>query len=248
MCMAHGQGGAEIATERSPTLTCNHEAPIAFQPVLSVHGTQDPDIRVEHAHTLGRNNGQENAVLAFSCKDYGADAGDLSPTLRAMGHSGSHANAGGQVAVTYPLLEVGKRTGTSTSDPRAGIGIGDESDPMFTLQASAQHGVAYGIPGNWIGRKPENGGNAVEPMHDVAPCLTTADRHGVAYKMAVRRLTPKECERLQGFPDGHTDVPVRGKAAADGPRYKALGNSKAVPVVRWIGRRLQQELRRVDRQ
>lgn len=56
--------------------------------------------------------------------------------------------------------------------------------------------------------------------------------------MKVRRLMPVECERLQGFPDGHTDVPHRGKPAADGPRYKAIGNSKAVPVVNWIGERL----------
>lgn len=96
----------------------------------------------------------------------------------------------------------------------------------------------YGIPGNWIGRKPENGGNAVEPMHDVAPCLTKADQHGVASNMAVRRLTPTECERLQGFPDGYTDIKPKGKDTPDGPRYKALGNSWAVPVVRWIGERI----------
>lgn len=56
----------------------------------------------------------------------------------------------------------------------------------------------------------------------------------------VRRLTPRECERLQGFPDDYTLVRHRGKPALDGPRYKALGNSWAVPVVRWIGRRIQQ--------
>lgn len=55
---------------------------------------------------------------------------------------------------------------------------------------------------------------------------------------AVRRLTPVECERLQGFPDNHTLVEFKGKPAADAPRYRAIGNSKAVPVVRWIGRRL----------
>ncbi len=57
--------------------------------------------------------------------------------------------------------------------------------------------------------------------------------------MQVRRLTPRECERLQGFPDDHTLILVRGKPAADGPRYKALGNSFAVNVVRWIGERIQ---------
>ena len=134
---------------------------------------------------------------------------------------------------------------------------------------------AYGIPGNWIGRKPENGGNATEPMHDIAPCLTKADQHGVAQpiclmdqggsvmniehdmtgtlrrethghepvvmqSMAVRRLTPKECERLQGFPDNYTDIKSKGKPTPDGPRYKALGNSMAVPVMAWIGQRIEQ--------
>jgi DNA (cytosine-5)-methyltransferase 1 len=65
-----------------------------------------------------------------------------------------------------------------------------------------------------------------------------SSRSYVASPMAVRRLTPRECERLQGFPDDYTLVPYRGKPAADGPRYKALGNSMAVPVVRWIGRRI----------
>jgi len=63
---------------------------------------------------------------------------------------------------------------------------------------------------------------------------------------AVRRLTPRECERLQGFPDNYTLIPWRGKSAEecpDGPRYKAIGNSKAVPLVRWIGQRLLQQFR-----
>jgi DNA (cytosine-5)-methyltransferase 1 len=57
---------------------------------------------------------------------------------------------------------------------------------------------------------------------------------------AVRRLTPTECERLQGFPDNWTAIPFRGKPAADGPRYKACGNSFAVPVIKWIGERIKQ--------
>lgn len=57
-------------------------------------------------------------------------------------------------------------------------------------------------------------------------------------EMAVRRLTPRECERLQGFPDDYTLIEYRGKLAADGPRYRALGNSMAVPVMRWIGERI----------
>jgi len=60
----------------------------------------------------------------------------------------------------------------------------------------------------------------------------------VQHAAAVRRLTPRECERLQGFPDDYTLIPYRGGLAKDGPRYKALGNSMAVPVLRWIGDRI----------
>jgi DNA (cytosine-5)-methyltransferase 1 len=64
----------------------------------------------------------------------------------------------------------------------------------------------------------------------------------IATAMQVRRLTPVECERLQGFPDNHTNIPWRKKAEApDGPRYKALGNSMAVPVMRWIGERINKQ-------
>jgi len=64
----------------------------------------------------------------------------------------------------------------------------------------------------------------------------------VVQPMSVRRLTPTECERLQGFPDGWTAIPWKGKPASecpDGPRYRALGNSMAVNVMRWIGRRIE---------
>ncbi|MBD1554259.1 DNA cytosine methyltransferase [Pseudomonas typographi] len=183
-----------------------------------VHGTQDPVANRGFAHALGRNHGQENAVLAFSCKDHGADAGRIAPTLRAMGHGSSHANAGGQVAVciTGEITHTLKADGFDASEDGTGRG-----QPMT----------------------PTNGG--------------------------VRRLTPRECERLQGFPDDYTLISygrairpekldadfakylMRGgrmtyeeclRAAADGPRYKAIGNSKAVPVVRWIGRRIQQQI------
>jgi site-specific DNA-cytosine methylase len=74
--------------------------------------------------------------------------------------------------------------------------------------------------------------------------LNALDVHGVAQSVAVRRLTPVECERLQGFPDGYTNIPWRKAAESpDGPRYKALGNSWAVPVVAWIGQRIQNQIK-----
>lgn len=95
------------------------------------------------------------------------------------------------------------------------------------------------------GRDPEKHdeqnrqGVGVGEPGDAAHTLTSACVHGVAHGMAVRRLTPIECERLQGFPDNYTNIPWRKAIEApDGPRYKALGNSWAVPVVRWIGERI----------
>jgi DNA (cytosine-5)-methyltransferase 1 len=120
--------------------------------------------------------------------------GQITHTLRADGFDASEDTP-------IPILEVGARTGVSTSDKRAGLGVGIAGDPMFTLQAGKQHGVGVGA--------------------------------------GVRRLTPMECERLQGFPDGYTLVPVRGAPACDGPRYKALGNSMAVACMRWLGLRIQ---------
>jgi DNA (cytosine-5)-methyltransferase 1 len=73
---------------------------------------------------------------------------------------------------------------------------------------------------------------------ELAPTLDASAPHGVGYGMQVRRLTPRECERLQGFPDDYTLIPYNGKLAKDGPRYKALGNSMAVPCMAWIGRRI----------
>lgn len=85
-----------------------------------------------------------------------------------------------------------------------------------------------------------HGQGGAEVRHNGAPSLTCNHEApiGVCERMAVRRLTPVECERLQGFPDGHTAIPYRKKPAADGHRYKALGNSMAVPVMRWIGERI----------
>lgn len=88
-------------------------------------------------------------------------------------------------------------------------------------------------------------GLGVGMEQDPAPTLTTGDKHGVSYGGIVRRLTPVECERLQGFPDNHTRIPWRGKApedCPDGPRYKAIGNSKAVPVIKFVGERIIKEL------
>lgn len=167
---------------------------------FAVHGTQDPDTNLELAHTLGRNHGQENACIAFSYKDHGADASeDLSPTLRAGNSDNSNANGGQPPAIAYAF-----KPGQGAK--ARGIGFAEEQSPTLTSASSGTN-------------------------------LTPAVMHGVS----VRRLMPVECERLQGFPDNHTQISWRGKEATkcpDGPRYRAIGNSMAVPVMRWIGERI----------
>ena len=85
------------------------------------------------------------------------------------------------------------------------------------------------------------GGAQFEGPHDTANIRAASggsSRSYVAQTWAVRRLTPRECERLQGMADDFTNITYRGKPAADGPRYKALGNSMAVNVMSWLGQRI----------
>ncbi len=101
--------------------------------------------------------------------------------------------------------------------------------------------IPVAIQGNLIGRD-KGGPTGVGASTDGAMyTMTKADVHGVAQAMTVRRLAPRECERLQGFPDDYTLIPWRKKAAEDcpdGSRYKALGNSMAVNCMEWIGERI----------
>lgn len=240
VCMAHGQGGAEVSVGRCPTLTCNHEAPIAF-----------------------------------SAKDHGTDAGAVAPTLRAMQHDQSHANGSGQVAVAYPLQEIGRRPS------QHGTGVGNAADPMFTLQANSQHGVAHTLRGEGHDASEDGTGRGVplavtfrgrdgcnhielggEKAYTVRAGHGGSDRPHVLSEMAVRKLTPRECERLQGLEDDYTLIPygkgsrrkkdlaemaeywgvtpeVAATLAADSHRYRAIGNGMAVPVVRWLGERIE---------
>ena len=172
---------------------------------FAVHGTQDPDTNCELAHTLGRNNGQENAIA-------------------------------------YPInTQMALRGPTTSNSTREGLGIGDENDPAFTLQAAHCHAVAMTYTAPSIGHFKID--NISSTLTKSAGQSNGETQNGafVLKNMDVRRLTPIECERLQGFPDNHTLIDWRGKDAAecpDGPRYKAIGNSMAVPVMRWIGERI----------
>jgi DNA (cytosine-5)-methyltransferase 1 len=172
----------------------------------------------------GGRGGIGVGAIAFTVKDYGADAGDLAPTLRAGGHDGSHANGGVMPAVAFDTTQI--TSSTNRSNPQPG-------DPCHPLAAGA-HPPAVAFA------------DVADPVAaNQALTYTREGTHNFRLSnvaitpMQVRRLTPRECERLQGFPDDYTLIPYRGKPAADGPRYKALGNSMAVPCMAWIGRRIQ---------
>ncbi|RPO07932.1 DNA cytosine methyltransferase [Pseudomonas aeruginosa] len=196
--------------------------------LLVVHGTQDPDVVQDCAHTLGRNHGQENAVFDPNQITSAANRSQPTPGL-------CHTlPASSQAPIAFPLLEVGKRTGRSTFDPRAGLGVGAENDPMFTLQASAQHGVcvtgdithtlkAEGFDAS------ENGTGRGQPIvADVAPTLrsgnfrnhsnpaTEADSLVVA--SAVRRLTPPRVRAPTGIPRRLHPDPLGGVSEGNARR------------------------------
>ncbi|PHM51581.1 DNA cytosine methyltransferase [Xenorhabdus hominickii] len=106
--------------------------------------------------------------------------------------------------------------------------------------------VAISLAGNTINRSLGKGGRGNGYQPDISYTLTASDVHCVNYGYAVRRLTPVECERLQGFPDNHTWITWNGKAienCPDGHRYQAIGNSMAVPVMSWIGKRILMQIR-----
>jgi len=121
----------------------------------------------------------------------------------------------------------------------------------FDCKAGGNFGFSVGETAGTLRGEGHGGGHSAIAFQSSQSGVRTGGAHatldsnngsrrhnGVLAGLSVRRLTPLECERLQGFPDGWTDVPYRGRPAADGPRYRALGNSMAVNVIRWIGTRM----------
>lgn len=211
--------------------------PIAFDARQS-----DVILYGDRAGPLDTNGGSQ--AICFTAKDHGADAlFDLLPTLRAGGFSESHANAGVMPAIAFDLR--GRDGGAMPEGPHETANIRAASG------RSSRSYVAYGIDSDALDRSGEAAdGTAASRaglgiVEGISPALRASRPNAVAADWAVRRLTPRECERLQGFPDGWTDIggsprgDDRGGPTPDGPRYRALGNSMAVNVMRWLGRRIE---------
>jgi len=146
----------------------------------------------------------------------------------------------GDVRTTHAVVALAENTiGRKPLNGGNGNGF-TEDGPMYTLNATGVHGVAYGFePG--IAKREGEPNRFVEEQSPTLRANMGDNRTAMANHMAVRRLTPVECERLQGFPDNYTNIPWRKKPESpDGPRYKAMGNSMAVPVMQWIGKKIAQ--------
>jgi DNA (cytosine-5)-methyltransferase 1 len=287
------------------------------QPLMAAgpsHGNQGGDVvcmtgQISHALTAGGHDASEDGsgrrapIIAFTAKDYGADAQeDIAPTLRAGGHKDSHQNGGVGPAIAFAQNQRDEvREMNIAGSLAAQPGTKQQTYVAQTVALRGREGGGTAELGGSDAtalRASSGGGDKPHVLcADVAPTLGKESHSptkassgqavdfAIATTSAVRRLTPRECERLQGFqflcgPDypgawqddagrwwspDYTRIPVRRYKepkitktrpadmwsqidgewwlmAADGPRYKQLGNSWAVPKFRWLGARLQRLL------
>jgi DNA (cytosine-5)-methyltransferase 1 len=229
------ESGPRIAASVAPGLTSNGDAHSGFRNESGLVASTGETSHCLNAGGMGRLDYESETLIAFSNR--GISSGEVSETARAGCHG-----ALPMVAFGNPVNATGYQGDTTVADgdvwpclPSQGANNGGgggalllESQTPFSFQTR-------------IGR------NGRGQPKDVADALTSCEGGTHADSKprvailgrAVRRLTPRECERLQGFPDDYTLIRHNGKPAADGPRYKALGNSMAVPVLRWIGERIE---------
>jgi DNA (cytosine-5)-methyltransferase 1 len=220
VCISSGQANAEIAVERSPALTCLHEAPIV------AHALRGEGFDASEDGT-GRGTPLVPVIQPF--------------TLAIRGRGDTHNLEYRQDGTANALL--------TPNGGRGGIGVGAVAHAFDARQSDViQYGDKSGpldTDGHLVAVAfAQNQRDEVRTM-DVVGALAAKpgakQQTYLQHAMHVRRLTPLECERLQGFPDNYTLIPYRNKQreqCPDGPRYKALGNSMAVPVMRWIGERI----------
>lgn len=264
--MATYLGNAEGGNAEAPSLNASNgkkgiNNQTALVAVFDPNQITNPDNGSQPAEELAHSlPAQSNApvLFGFGSKGSGLDASDdLSPTLRASGHSGSHANGGSPPAIAFHS----QASAAQSMNP---------SEISPSLDKSKMAAVAFNLRGR-------EGGNMPELGTDQASALRSADG-GSSAPMAltgpqVRRLTPTECSRLQGFPDSYLDIPglsgwrdlgddedadalkasgmeVRRTKSGkwrvndpDGPKYKSLGNSFTTETINWIMSRVQASLR-----
>jgi DNA (cytosine-5)-methyltransferase 1 len=200
--------------------------PLVTVPMINMQGSKGNAVAQEDgpSFTLNAMHGHDVHAVAVPVA-HAFDArqsdvlqyGDRTGPLDTDGHSVAVAVAFDTTQITSP---------SNYSRPQPG-------DPCHPLAAGAHPPAVAVAPTLTAANDPSRSPQSSEVQQQVAAVHATT--------MQVRRLTPRECERLQGFPDGYTAIPWRGRPASecpDGPRYRALGNSMAVPVMRYLGERI----------
>jgi site-specific DNA-cytosine methylase len=205
-------------------------------------------------HTLARDNAAHAAVVmtavAFHPTQDPISSTDGSTHAMGCGSSGGYAT----VAVAQPMAFTTQATHfdvynhKTTGDVTGVLREQHGTNMNAVLQPSMAVRRLTPTLSFKAGQSEAAGSTFV--TEEFAPTLQAQNNGSTAtpavlHQMAVRRLTPEECERLQGFPDNHTRIPWKGKPASDcpdGPRYRALGNSMAVPVIAWIGRKIEERI------
>jgi hypothetical protein len=231
---------------------------VAFKPSHYTRGKDGAPSEVAAPLSADADKGDQDTVVAqgFTYSGYSNQpawmTGDRTDCLPASGHGdSSHQGMGvlafaqnqlGEVRTNSDIMGTvnTNQNANGRNTPMVAIAFdgGNQSasdDVHHTLRIGRDSGDAIAFRENQRGEV-----QYVDPPHALASGGGKPGQGycGVQQAMSVRRLTPRECERLQGFPDDYTLVTYRNKPAADGPRYKALGNSMAVPVMRWIGERI----------
>jgi DNA (cytosine-5)-methyltransferase 1 len=204
---------------------------------LIVYETHPADSRVKEMGEVcqtvtsrwGTGGGNVPLVQSYSIREdakannFSATPLEVTPALQALRPSVQSHHA--QTFVAHAFKVRGGCEG-------GGKGYLGSDEKAFTLSVTQDQQIAFNVNARPDEMKFED---------EISGTLTRSQSAGVMQNMAVRRLTPTECERLQGFPDNYTNIPWRGKPdSPDAPRYKAMGNSMAVPVMAWIGKRIQE--------
>jgi len=212
------------------------------------------DVATACTHTPGRYDFESETFVAHSLRGEGFDASedgtgrgtplvpiqfqtrgsnlDLGQGVAATIGSNADRASGGAPCIAFSSKDHGADAMANLS-PTLRAGGHDASHANAGVPPAIAFPIAE-VDAGW-----NSNGTGIGGADDPAPTLQAGKTHGVAQGWAVRRLMPVECERLQGFPDGYTDVPYRSRNwTPDGPRYKALGNSMACNVMAWIGERM----------
>ncbi len=232
--MAHGQANAEIGKNVYPTLSCNHEVPIA---TYDMRGNGDG---VTVGCLTGDHAGRPTDYTPVVAIQERACAPDLN-----CGPGGKGFKEDG----TAFTLEARNKVQAVAFEPRfvrtSGGQPSIELNPCLRADTNTGDGApCVAFHHNAQGcQLPTEGGRDTS----VSDSLTCSQGAAVASSLQVRRLTPEECEKLQALPPGWTLIPWRGKPPADcpdGPRYKAIGNGQTVTVMEWLARRIMAEMTR----